>query len=99
MIEGEQMTIDGAIIKAGSKEGMTKMFELMQDKDTVMVELDMLYNMTKYMDMRKEMTMEEARDEQQGSRKKRKAIIPSTYYRWPNARVPYEISYEFCKFI
>lgn len=97
MVDGEQMTIDDAIIKAGSKQGMTKMFELMQDDKTVMVELDMLYDMSKYMEMRKEMTMESDRDREQGSRKKRKAIAPASYYRWTNARIPYEVSYEFCK--
>lgn len=41
------------------------------------------------------MTMAEEAD-QEGGRKKRKAIAASRY-RWPNNRVPYEISSTFSK--
>jgi len=98
MIDGKQMSIDDAIVKAGSNGSMTGMYELMQGKDDqgnemVMVEYDMLYKMDTYNSMREEMTMAEEAD-QEGGRKKRKAIAASRY-RWPNNRVPYEISSTF----
>jgi len=97
MIEGQQMSMDDAIMKAGKDGEMSGMFEIMQGKDEdgremVMVEMDMKYPMETYNKMREEMTA--AEDEEGGARKKRKAILGSTY-RWPNARVPYVISSTF----
>lgn len=94
MIDGEEMSMDDAIIKAGSNGSMSKMYEVMQDNETVMVELDMLFKMETYSEMVKEMTSV-AEDQAAGrSRSKRKAIR-STAYRWTNNRVPYELSNEF----
>ena len=67
----------------------------MHDENTVMVELDMLFPIKKYEEMRKEMDSMEKGDEQSGGRKKRKAIIPTAAYRWTNERIPYEVSGAF----
>ncbi|XP_067936807.1 zinc metalloproteinase nas-13-like [Watersipora subatra] len=91
MIDGKQMSIDDAIIKAGSNGSMSKMFEIMQDEDSVMVELDMLYKIHTYNKMVQDMVPIDA---DESSRKKRKAIRAESY-RWTNQRIPYEISYEF----
>ena len=51
MIHGKKMSMDKAIMEAGKKN--SKMFELMQDDHTVLLELDMLYPMETYVEMRK----------------------------------------------
>lgn len=93
-IDGKEMSMDEAIMEAGEKMGIN-MMEMMADKDTMRMQLDMLFKMETYMNMKDNLVpLNETNSDETKRRKKRKATR-RFQSRWPNQIVPYEINADF----
>jgi len=89
MIDGKQMTMDAAIIKAGSNG--SQMYEIMMDEKTVRVELDILYPMEVYMEMRKVRHASILTDQYLYDCKQRRKLAVFSLGLWPYTSLLYEM--------